>query len=159
MLATLRKPQVDWAALVLRLGLAAIFMVHGAIKLAQQFPMREEMTMEVQTAVGWVELICGAALALGLFSRLAALAMIVTQVAAIVLITGKFALQGPLMERTGADFTRVGPEYNGVLIAMCLAVMLLGSGVLSMDHCLVRWMNRNKAGQGSQAGQMQEVGS
>jgi uncharacterized membrane protein YphA (DoxX/SURF4 family) len=122
--------------------------------------MREEMTLEVQTAVGWAELLCGIALAVGLFSRLAAVGMIVTQVAAIVMVTGRHALQGPMIERTGADFGRVGPEYNGVLIAMCLAVMLLGSGKISVDHFLAQWFSGKKSGRtATQAGQVQEVAS
>src|SRR5438445_8561295 len=120
MRAKLLKPQVDLAALILRLGLAAIFVVHGVIKVMQTSPLRPEWSMSTQALVGWTELVAGAALALGLFSRLAALALAVTQVCAIVLITGQYALRGPVIERTGADYMKVGPELNPVLIAMCL---------------------------------------
>jgi uncharacterized membrane protein YphA (DoxX/SURF4 family) len=154
MFAKLLKPQVDLAALFLRLGLAAIFIAHGMIKVLQDLPLRPDvMSMHMQTVVGWIELIAGSALLFGIFSRLASLALIVLQVGAIVLITGQYALRGPVVERTGADYTRVGPEFNLVLITMCLSVMVLGSGALSLDHCLRSWWGGKAPAPQATAGQ------
>ncbi len=145
MFNNLLKPKTDLAVLMLRVGLAAIFIVHGTMKITQITPMLDKvMSMHTQLLVGWTELAAGVLLVIGLFSRLAALAIIPIQVAAIILVTGKKALQGPTFEAAGADFTKVGPEYNMVLIFMCLAVILLGSGVVSVDHCLLCWLGRKK---------------
>jgi len=143
MFATLFKPKVDFAALLLRLGLAAVFVVHGYFKIVQSYPLIREMSLQVQQIVGWTEFVAGIALALGLFSRLAALATIPVQVGAIILVTGKRALTVTPIEATGADYSRVGPEYNGLLIVTALAVIVLGSGVVSLDH-LVYNMFRGK---------------
>jgi uncharacterized membrane protein YphA (DoxX/SURF4 family) len=145
MLSSLLKPQVDFASLLLRLGLAAIFIVHGAIKVVQDAPLIEQMTLSELILVGWVELICGIMMAVGLFSRLAAIPLIVDQLAAIVLVTWPRALAGPAIRMTGADYTKVGPEFNLVLITMCLAVICLGSGVVSLDYCLGRMIKRKGA--------------
>jgi uncharacterized membrane protein YphA (DoxX/SURF4 family) len=145
MLANWLKPQVDLAALLLRLGLAAIFCVHGGFKVVQTLPLLDELTLASQTALGWTELICGILLALGLLSRLSALVLAALQVGAIILFTGHLALRGPMIGPRSADYTVVGPEYNLVLIAMCLCVVLLGSGAISVDRCLVNWWASKKA--------------
>jgi putative oxidoreductase len=146
MFANLLKPNVDLAALLLRLGLAAIYIVHGYIKVVQELPlMKEVMSLQTQAIVGWTELLCGIALTLGLFSRLAALATIPVQVGAIVLVTGKRALQTPSFESGAVDFMRVGPEYNLLLIVMSIALITLGSGMMSLDHCLLNLWRRKKA--------------
>jgi putative oxidoreductase len=138
MFAKLLQPHVDMTALILRIGLAAIFVVHGYFKVIQHVPLIPEFSTHSQVLYGWAELICGTALLFGLLSRLAALGIIVLQAAAIVLVTGKWALAGLEMTSAGADFRRVGPEYNFVLIAMALGVILLGPGVVSLDHCISR---------------------
>jgi uncharacterized membrane protein YphA (DoxX/SURF4 family) len=146
----LLKPHVDFAALLLRLGLAAIFIVHGVMKIVQEFPLIQEeiISFGAQTAAGWVELVCGILLAIGLFSRLAAIPLIIEQIMAIYLVTGARALAGPAIQASGADYTKVGPEFNLVLITMCLAVIALGSGVMSVDHCLRMMMSRRKGASG-----------
>jgi uncharacterized membrane protein YphA (DoxX/SURF4 family) len=141
----LLAPKVDLSALIIRLGLAAIFLVHGYFKVIQDDPLLEQLSKNTELMVGWVELICGAMLGLGLLSRLAAIPLIVEQVFAIVLVTGSRTLAGPMIKATGADYTKVGPEFNLVLIAMCLAVILLGSGAASLDHCLLRLLRRKPA--------------
>lgn len=142
MLANLLRPQVDLAALILRSGLAALFIVHGILKIVQQFPLGPQLSLEEWTLVGWVELICGIALLVGLFSRIAALILGATQVGAILLVTGKFALANPSVDRSGANYRVVGPEYNLAIIVMCFAVLVLGSGFLSLDHALLAWWHR-----------------
>jgi uncharacterized membrane protein YphA (DoxX/SURF4 family) len=144
MFANLLKSPTDVAALILRLGLAAIFIVHGVFKIVQNFPLVPELSLSAHIAIGWVELICGFALAFGLFSRIAAVAVIALQVGAILMITGKHALEGPTVRMTGVDYTRVGPEYNMALIAMCLAVIVVGSGVLSLDHLIAYLWHHKK---------------
>jgi putative oxidoreductase len=71
---------------------------------------------------GYSELICGALLILGLFTRLSAgILLIVILVAAITvhLKNGFFMMQG-------------GFEYNFIIIAICVALILLGPGKISL---------------------------
>jgi uncharacterized membrane protein YphA (DoxX/SURF4 family) len=145
MFANLLKPKTDLAALMLRMGLAAIFIVHGSMKIAQSASLLPDvMSLQMQNVLGWTELISGVALAVGLFSRLAALVIIPLQLGAIVRVTWRRALAGPAFEAQGVDFMKVGPEFNIVLIAMCLGVILLGSGVVSLDHVLLTTWRRKK---------------
>ena len=148
MAACLLKPQIDLAALILRLGLAAIFIVHGYIKLQVNGPLIPEISQVDQKMVGVAELTCGILLVGGLLSRLAALVLIGLQVSAILMVSGKHTLEVLQMTKhAGADYMQVGPEYNLVLIAMCLAVFLLGSGRVSLDHLLVsRWRRGKEPG-------------
>ena len=99
--------------------------------------------MEEQTIIGWAEVAIGGMMFFGLFSRIAALAAIAHQIGAIVMVTGRRALAGFDMNMTGADYTRVGPEFNLVIVALCLGVILLGSGAFSVDACLMRLMTRS----------------
>jgi putative oxidoreductase len=141
------KCRTDTAALLLRLGLAAIFIVHGYIKLSVDFQVMPELSRTMQSVVGAIELACGVLMLLGLGSRLAALPLVVLQVVAIVTVSGKYALTGlsaQLGAAQGADYLKVGPEYNLVLITMSLAVIALGSGVVSLDHLVSRWWQRRK---------------
>jgi uncharacterized membrane protein YphA (DoxX/SURF4 family) len=78
-----------------------------------------------QYAVAWGELLGGIALLVGVLTRLAALGLIVIQVGAIWTVTG---LQGFSVTRGG------GYEYNIALIAMCLALVIMGGGTWAVDR-------------------------
>jgi len=130
---------------MLRLGLAAIFVPHGVLKVVQEHALIEQISLSTQQIVGWTELACGLALTFGLFSRLAAAAVIAMQLGAIILVTGERALMGPDINIRGADYTRVGPEFNLVLIVMCICVILLGSGAVSLDHLIVRLFSKSSS--------------
>ena len=142
MVANLYKYRADAVALMLRLGLAAIFIVHGYIKVSVDFDVLPETSRTMQRVVGGIELACGLLMLVGLASRLAALPLIVLQIVAIVTVSGRYALQGLSMGAgmtPGPDYLKVGPEYNLVLITMCLGVIVLGSGIVSLDHLLAKW--------------------
>ena len=145
MLSTLVKHQLDFGSLVLRLGLAAIFTVHGYLKVMQDYPMIPDTSLGLQIAVGWIELLCGLAMLVGLVSRLAAIGLIVVQVGAIVRITGNYALEIGDAGFKGTDFLRVGPEYNLALICMALAILFIGSGCISVDHMLCGLWRRKQS--------------
>ena len=127
------------ASLVLRVGVAAILVFHGALKLSQDggSNWHPALTEATQLAVAWGEVICGGALFFGLLSRLAALGVIVIQAGAIYFVTGGEFVRSELT-KTGFNFTRPGFEYNLSLIVVCGAIVLLGSGVFSLDHLLFR---------------------
>jgi uncharacterized membrane protein YphA (DoxX/SURF4 family) len=80
-----------------------------------------------QIAVAWGELLGGAALLLGLLTRLAAVGLLIIQVGAILTVT---AARGFSFAAGG------GFEYNIALIAMCLALILTGGGCCSVDRVL-----------------------
>jgi putative oxidoreductase len=146
MLASLRKPHVDLAPLVLRLGLAVIFIFHGAIKLGQGqgADWLNSLPETTQVVVAWAELLGGIALAIGFLTRLAALGIIVIMVGAIYTVTGSEELVQTSLTRKGYDFMHVAAEYNFIIIMMCAALILLGSGRVSVDHLLVLYLQRKK---------------
>jgi uncharacterized membrane protein YphA (DoxX/SURF4 family) len=149
-MANLLAPKVDLAALVIRLGLAAIFIVHGYFKIVQDHSLVPNlMSDSVQTLVGWCELIGGVSVAIGLLSRLTSLAFIVHQVWIIVVLTGKRALAGPHINLAGADYFVVGPEFNLVVITLSLGLLFLGSGAVSVDHFLWRGLTGRPATPGT----------
>jgi putative oxidoreductase len=137
MLADLLKSKESLAALILRSGLAAIFIVHGYIKVEVDTLLAPNaISMNMQRAVGWLELISGLLLLGGLCTRVAAGVLIVLQIAAIVLVSGKYAMEGVRLAPKGENYMLVGPEYNLVLIAMCLCLLVLGGGVASLDRMI-----------------------
>jgi putative oxidoreductase len=69
-------------------------------------------------------LIGGIALALGLLTRLAALGIALIMAGAIYTTTGK----------NGFDAIQHGYEYNLLIIAACLSLILIGGGMLAVDR-------------------------
>jgi uncharacterized membrane protein YphA (DoxX/SURF4 family) len=91
---------------------------------------KEEMpgvlqTHIIQIAVAWGELLGGVALLVGMLTRLAALGLIVIQAGAMYTVT---------LGQGFSDAAGGGYEYNLALVAMCVAVVLLGPGALSLDR-------------------------
>jgi len=81
--------------------------------------------------VGYSELVCGALLVVGLFTRLATLPLLVSMVVAI--LTAKLASIHGLFDLVGAD------EFTYLCVLLMLA--LIGPGKLSLDELLVRnWL-------------------
>ena len=118
--------------LILRLGLAAVFIFHGSGKVhpdngwgatwANKMP--EPPTKPEQIAVAWGELIGGIALAAGFLTRLAALGIALIMAGAIYTTTGK----------NGFDSLQHGYEYNFLIIVICIALILMGGGTLAVDR-------------------------
>lgn len=136
MIAYLRKPHADLAALILRLGLGFLFIAHGYSKIIQDFKWTEVISPAMQQTVGWAELIFGILLLIGLLGRLAALGVIGDMIGAIVLVTGRRGIIGQDMGPHGLTFQASGFEYNFLIIAACLALLVLGSGWFSLDHLI-----------------------
>jgi uncharacterized membrane protein YphA (DoxX/SURF4 family) len=137
MFADLLKSKESLAALILRAGLAAIFIVHGYIKTVVDIELAPNaISMTMQRVVGWLELLSGLLLLGGLCTRIAASLVIVLQLGAIILVSGRYAMDGVRVSREGANYMLVGPEYNLVLIAMCLCLLVLGAGVASLDRVI-----------------------
>jgi putative oxidoreductase len=157
-LANLRSDPVarnNAVSLLLRLALGIIFIYHGMGKIAapntaggaawavhfwekRPGPMPEALTYTVpQLAVAWGELAGGLALVLGLLTRVAALGMIVIQAGAVWLVTFS---QGFTSAEGGGGY-----EYNFALMVMCLAVVVLGGSICSVDRLVKRQRKRSAA--------------
>ena len=143
----LLTPRPDLASLVLRLGLAAIFIPHGWIKLDVAMnsaaPLISGVSRTTQGAVGLAELACGLMMLVGLGTRVAAVVLAAVQVGAVLLVTGDKVPLEIKSNAQRAEYLSIGPEYNLVLGLMCLAVLVLGSGCYSLDHLIkTRWLAR-----------------
>jgi putative oxidoreductase len=130
------------ALLVLRGALAWIFIFQGAGKLFGAFggPGIDHFAQYLQgmpgflSPTGWAilagsgELGGGVLLALGLFTRLAALDLIVVMLVAIVQVTG----------HNGFGLAHGGYEYNMLIIGVNSALVLTGGGLVSVDAMLFK---------------------
>jgi putative oxidoreductase len=131
-----------FAPLVLRLGLAFFFLFQGMSKLGPDngwgSGWHQGISMPGQIAIAWGQFLGGAALAIGFLTRLFALAM------AGVLGGSVAAMHGV----GGFDIRNqnVGFEYTACLLVVCLALALLGGGLLGLDTWL--WRRRPTAPEG-----------
>jgi putative oxidoreductase len=114
--------------LLLRLGLAAVFLYHGSQLVSKNLGAgwAPDLPVPAQVAAAWGQLLGGVAMLIGLLTRLAALGLIVIMAGAIALVHAP----------NGFDIRHGGWEYNFVLIVVCVAVILLGSGLIGVD----RWL-------------------
>jgi uncharacterized membrane protein YphA (DoxX/SURF4 family) len=130
------KSHVHLGSFLLRLGLAMIFMFHGYLKLSQGGGRQwsDILTEGTQVTVAWGETITGFALLFGLFSRLAAIVLVVIMIGAIQMQTGDFGFIYLAYNRPNPAKLPTGWEYNFALIIMSLAVLALGSGKVSLDY-------------------------
>src|SRR5262249_60631899 len=102
-----------------------------------------------QLAVAWGETLCGLLPLVGLMSRLAAVGLAAIQVGAIMVQTRQFDFIHIEYIKHNPARAPTGSEYNFALIIMCLAVVVLGSGLLSLDCLLKNYYRRRKARQPS----------
>lgn len=158
---TATPTSTNLSALVLRLGLAIVFLFHGQEKILvgdagaswvnemyarlpdrQSFKPETERTtvpalpvsltfMGTQLVVAWGEFLGGLALAAGLLTRVAALGLMLIQLGAAILIT----IPRAYFMRGGMSYEF---EFNLILILMCLALLILGPGRWSIDYLLMR---------------------
>jgi putative oxidoreductase len=124
--------------LLLRAALAAVFIYHGLEKIHPDKayglkwatdPSAPAMIRDappLQALVAWGELLGGVAIALGLFTRLAAVGLIIIMLGAIFTVTGA----------KGFGAVQGGYEYNFVLILVAMALALAGAGTFSLDRVI-----------------------
>jgi putative oxidoreductase len=139
----------DAASLILRLGLGAIFVFHGFLKIAYgSNSWTTDINPSLQMVVAWSEAIVGVAFLAGILTRIAALVSIVIMIGAIAFVTGSLGLTSmdPAPRYNGLNLVTTGYEYNVAIIAMSAALIMLGGGVVSLDHIL---FGRKKAKAGS----------
>ncbi len=116
----LKCETLDAGLLSVRLGLAAVFIVHGAMKLADvsaTMTMFEGMELpgSLGVIVGVVELLGGAAMLLGAYVRYAGYALAAVMVGAILSVKWKMGFVG-------------GWEFDFVLLTAAIGIAWTGAG-------------------------------
>ena len=141
----------DWAPLIARLTLAIVFFPHGAQKVLGWFGgygftgtmgfFTAKMGLPYVIALLPVltEFLAPFALAAGLFTRIAALAIGVDMLVAIVMVHGA---NGFFMNWFGNQKGE-GYEYHLLVIGLALALVMQGAGRFSVDHAIA---NQTDAG-------------
>lgn len=135
--ATARLDGAAYGALVLRLAMGGLFIAHGAIKL---FVFTPAGTVQYFESLGlpavlahltiWGEILGGAALVLGVYSRAVAVALVPVMLGALFLAHGD---KGFLFSAPGG-----GWEFPAFWTAALVAQALIGDGA----HALRAWTPR-----------------
>ena len=133
----------SWSRLVVRLALGIVFFAHGSQKVfgwfgghglkatIQMFQQYLKVPPAATVLVAFIECFGGLALIVGFLARPSALGIIGVMLVAIAKVhwkNGFFLASQPGQSN--------GWEYNFVLLAMALAVLLGGAGALSVDIIL-----------------------
>jgi uncharacterized membrane protein YphA (DoxX/SURF4 family) len=129
------KKNADLGLLLLRLAVGVIFLAHGWAKFAAMgdtitFFAKLGMPAVVAYAVAFIELVGGIALILGIYTELAALALVIVMAVALVYVkmaTFKLGLLG-------------GYELDLVLLAANLTILFSGPG----QHHVMRHLLKGK---------------
>jgi putative oxidoreductase len=147
----------SWWPLPLRAIVGYGFMEHGYAKLArgpEHFAaILHALGMPFPAFLSWAtiltELLGGAAVLLGLFVTLASAPMIIVLLVAIVTVhlpNGFSSITLRSVDAAGAHFGPPGYETDLLYIAALAALVLGGSGPLSLDRPLLRWWRRVRRG-------------
>jgi putative oxidoreductase len=127
--------------LPVRLALGSTMLYHGVSKLRGDGPMQTAQFFEqigIRPAKGWAiatgvtETLAGALAVLGIATRPAAVAVLVTQAVAVARVHGP----------KGFDVAKGGYEYNLLLMAVATALLVGGPGRLSAHEALERAVDR-----------------
>lgn len=117
----------DWGLLVLRLSIAAIFLYHGIGK------WQMESASMLMTVLKYAEPIAGFMMLLGVGTQVAAAVLGVIMLGAIYMKMTGFG-QMPLDPfGTFAGAAGAGWEFDLMILAGCIAVLLFGAGKYAMD--------------------------
>jgi putative oxidoreductase len=133
----------SWSLLVVRLALGVVFFGHGAQKVPGWFGGHGlRGTVNAFRGMGippgaaitaaFIELLGGCSMLTGLLVRPAAVGTIILMLVAIAKVHGRHGF----FLNLGVPGKGPGFEFNFVLIAMALAVLIGGAGVLSLDRAI-----------------------
>jgi putative oxidoreductase len=135
----------SWSHLVVRLGLGVVFVAHGGQKLfgwfggpglkatIQTFQQYMHVPPPATVLAALTEFLGGLAMIVGLLARPAALGLIVVMLVAIAKVHGR---HGFFLNFSGTPGKGHGFEFNFVLIAMALSVLIGGAGIISLDRVI-----------------------
>jgi putative oxidoreductase len=143
MLETLFAPYADLGPLILRIGLALVFIAHGWPKLNPNSPMKgvtgfsaglKQMGVPLPTFFAWVvallETVGSVLLILGLGTRILAVGF------AIDMVVATYLARIRMMKSPFAGGGGIGWEFEFVLMAGALALLFTGAGSISLDASL-----------------------
>ncbi|HZU34524.1 MAG TPA: DoxX family protein [Gemmataceae bacterium] len=143
MFRTLAK--LDLASLALRLALAAIFISLGLTKLSAGWGTSWDhnpayFVPAFQAVIAWCELLAGIGMLFGLLTRVSALALLVVMIGQIWWMNFHPDFVARWQDRSQQFFSAapVSWPYAYAVAGMCLALLILGGGLLSIDY-LLRW--------------------
>jgi putative oxidoreductase len=133
----------SWSLLVVRLALGVVFFAHGSQKvlgwfgghgLAGTVKMFQGMGVPpaAATLAPFIEFLGGCAMLTGLLARPAAVGIIVVMLVAIAKVHGRHGF----FLNIGVPGKGPGYEFNFVLIAMALSILIGGAGALSLDRAI-----------------------
>jgi putative oxidoreductase len=135
----------SWSLLIVRLGLGVVFIAHGGQKVfgwfggnglkatIQTFQQYMKVPPPATVVAAFTELLGGVAMIIGLLTRPAALGLIAVMLVAIGKVHGQ---HGFFLNFSNAPGKGHGFEFNFALIAMALAVLIGGAGMLSIDYAI-----------------------
>ena len=138
----------SWSHLVVRLGLGVVFFAHGAQKVfgwfgghglkgtVKYFKQGLSVPPALGTLAAFTEFLGGCAMIVGFLARPAALGLIVVMLVA---VTKVHAKHGFFINFSMTPGKGHGIEFNFVLIAMALSILIGGAGILSIDRLIVPW--------------------
>ena len=135
----------SWSLLIVRLGLGVVFLAHGGQKVfgwfggpglkatVQMFQQYMKVPPAATVMAVLIELLGGLAMLAGFLARPAAAGIIAVMLVAIVKVHGQ---HGFFINFSGTPGKGHGFEFNFVLIAMALCILIGGAGALSIDVLL-----------------------
>ncbi|HET7340873.1 MAG TPA: DoxX family protein [Methylomirabilota bacterium] len=135
----------SYSRLLVRVALGIVFLAHGGQKVfgwfggpglkatIQMFQQHMKVPPPLTVIAALTELLGGLALLIGFLARPAAVGIIVVMLVAIAKVHGR---HGFFLNFSGTPGKGHGFEFNFVLIAMALCVLVGGAGALSVDHLL-----------------------
>jgi len=137
------------APLALRLIIGYGSMAHGWAKLSRGVGGFEKLLLFLHVpfphVMAWVvpltELVCGFAILVGLFIRITAIPMIFVMLTAIFTVHLKYgfsAVKTIGLSENGPLFGPPGYEVDLLYIAGLIALIIMGSGTLSLDYLIQR---------------------
>jgi putative oxidoreductase len=129
----------SWGLLILRIALGVTFLPHGRMKLNPSGPMKgpggfaawlKQMGVPMSGLLAWVvvllETIGAGLLILGLGTRVVALGLAIDMLVAILLVK-----RG--MQKVGFMDAKGGWEFEFLLLAQAVALVLTGAGSIALD--------------------------
>ena len=132
----IESPLVLWGMLPLRIVVGLVFLMHGGQKLfvfglSGTADIMGKLSIPLPSVAAAIviaaELLGGAAIILGVFSRWAGLILAIEMLVAI-----------PVARLAGGFFAPYGFEFEFTLLGACLTIAALGSGGVSLERVLGR---------------------
>ena len=122
----------DWALLILRLVVGAIFLYHGYAKWGMETPNT------IMSILKFAEPLAGIALILGVLTQLAALGLAIIMAGAIYMKATGFGSSALDLAGTFAPQGSTGWEFDLVLLASAIVLLFMGAGKFSLDAMIFK---------------------